>query len=202
MDARYPERYLTDRRVSRLSDAEHRAYVLALVWSVSNRTDGAIAVEDLDALPRPVTRETLDALHRAGLVSEEVVNGDLVWLLTDYVETQTTRAELEALDSARRAKRLKAADKRAEEAHKIISAVTSTTEDRDSDSDSDSASDSASASESARIASRKPRRSRKPGKPEPVVDIQTGEPVTEWDTVQPGTGSLPPAVGADDEEIF
>jgi uncharacterized protein YdbL (DUF1318 family) len=130
MDARYPERYLTDRRVCRLSDAEHRAYVLALVWSVSNRTDGIIAVEDLETLPRGVTREMLEGLKRAGLVSEEQVAGDLVWLLTDYAETQTTRAELESLDAARRAKRQDMAERRARKASDALSAVEPTTQDR------------------------------------------------------------------------
>ena len=130
MDARYPERYLHDRRLVRLTDAEHRAYVLALVWSVANRTDGVIAVGDLDALPLAVTRETLAGLEQAELATEQLLDGDLVWLLTDYAETQSTRAELDSLDAARRAKRANAARARAEKAAHGLSAVPATTEDR------------------------------------------------------------------------
>lgn len=130
MDARYPERYLHDRRLARLTDAEHRAYVLALVWSVANRTDGVIAVGDLDALPRAVNREALAGLERAELATEQLLDGDLVWLLTDYTETQSTRAELDSLDAARRAKRANAARVRAEKAAHGLSAVAFTTEDR------------------------------------------------------------------------
>jgi hypothetical protein len=180
MDARYPERYLHDRRISRLTDAEHRAYVLALVWSVANRTDGAISVDDLDALPKAVTRETLDGLKRAELVTEQLVGGDLVWLLTDYRETQTTRAELESLDAARRAKRLKLANKRGADAAEILSAVPGTTEDRARARDRDRA-----RTEPGQ-ATKEPPTDSTNGKSWPVVDIPRPKP-------------LPPAAGAEDE---
>jgi hypothetical protein len=37
-DARFPERWLNDRRLLRLSDAAFRLFVISLTWSVSNRT--------------------------------------------------------------------------------------------------------------------------------------------------------------------
>jgi hypothetical protein len=36
-DARFPERWLQDRRVLRLSDVGFRLFTLSLAWSVSNR---------------------------------------------------------------------------------------------------------------------------------------------------------------------
>jgi hypothetical protein len=197
MDARYPERYLHDRRVSRLNDAEHRAYVLALVWSVANRTDGVISVGDLDTLPRGVTREALDGLTRAELVTEQIVAGDLVWLLTDYAETQTTRAELDSLDAARRAKREKTARERAAAAEASMSAVPDTTQDRARHGQADRGSRSGSSAVRSTTQDRT-----EPGQEAgttEVIDIQTRERVTEWETVKPGSGYLPAAVGAESD---
>ena len=50
-DARLPERWLSDRRLSRLSDAHDRSYIQALLFSVSNRTDGVIEPDDLALIP-------------------------------------------------------------------------------------------------------------------------------------------------------
>jgi len=46
-DARFPERWLNDRRVLRLSDPAFRLFVIPLTWSVSNRTDGDLYDDDL-----------------------------------------------------------------------------------------------------------------------------------------------------------
>jgi hypothetical protein len=127
MDMRYPERWMNDRRISRLTDAEHRAYVLALVWSVANRTDGVIAAEDLELMPKPVTREALDALARADLVTQQRTAGSTVWQLTEYATTQTTRLELESLEIARRARR------ETQRARRARSAVTGTALGQDRD---------------------------------------------------------------------
>lgn len=50
-DARFPDRWLSDRRFARLSDAHFRSYVTSLAWSVTNRTDGVIEPEDLALIP-------------------------------------------------------------------------------------------------------------------------------------------------------
>jgi hypothetical protein len=38
----FPERWLNDRRVLRLSDPAFRLFVTSLTWSVSTRTDGEL----------------------------------------------------------------------------------------------------------------------------------------------------------------
>lgn len=50
-DARFPERWLNDRRVMRLSPDAFRTFVIALTWSVANRTDGVITDDDMPFLP-------------------------------------------------------------------------------------------------------------------------------------------------------
>jgi hypothetical protein len=52
-DARFPERWLNNRRVLRLSDRAFRLFVISLTWSVSNRTDGELYDDDdLLLIPR------------------------------------------------------------------------------------------------------------------------------------------------------
>jgi hypothetical protein len=50
-DARFPERWLNDRRVLRLPDDAFRLFVLSLAWSVANQTDGRIYDEDQALVP-------------------------------------------------------------------------------------------------------------------------------------------------------
>jgi hypothetical protein len=95
-DARYPEAWLNDRRILRLSDAAHRLFVVANAWSVSNRTDGELHVDDLPLLPG-VDTSRADELAKADLW-EKI--GDR-WLIADFVNHQTTRAQLEGLDHKR-----------------------------------------------------------------------------------------------------
>jgi hypothetical protein len=95
-DARIPDRWLTDRRILRLSDAGHRLFVNALVWSVSNKTDGVLEPDDLPIIPH----------YRAGLEDKLVdaglwLNHRSGWLIADFIETQTTKAEHEVLAYAR-----------------------------------------------------------------------------------------------------
>ena len=41
-DARFPDRWLSDRRLQRLSDGHFRAFITSLAWSVTNRAEGGI----------------------------------------------------------------------------------------------------------------------------------------------------------------
>ena len=50
-DARFPDRWLHDRRLLRLSDSEFRTFVTSLTWCVSNRTDGRLEHDDLAMVP-------------------------------------------------------------------------------------------------------------------------------------------------------
>lgn len=107
-DARYPEAWLNDRRVVRLSDAAHRLYVTTLAWCVSNRTDGVIDRSDL-ALIHGVDPTKADELVAAGLWTQ-VTDG---WRIVDFHKTQTTRAQIDGLDHKRHMDRERKARERA-----------------------------------------------------------------------------------------
>lgn len=110
-DCRLPERWLVDRRLLKLSDSAHRTFITALLWSVSNRTDGRFEVEDLELMPRARPADVVELLA-AGLLARD--GSQLV--LPDFPLTQTSRSELEVLENVRRRDREKKARKRAEEA--------------------------------------------------------------------------------------
>lgn len=107
-DARYPEAWLNDRRIVRLSDAAHRLFVTANVWAASNRTDGFIEAADLALI------HGVDARHHTELVSAglwtEVPGG---WQIVDFHKTQTTKAQLDGLDHKRHQDRERKARERA-----------------------------------------------------------------------------------------
>ena len=103
-DSRLPERYLTDRRILRLTDAERNSYIMATLWSVSNRTDGRIERDDLQFIPT-FKLASIPALTRTGLWSEEAEG----WVDTEFDKVQTSKDDLEVLDNARRADREKKA---------------------------------------------------------------------------------------------
>jgi hypothetical protein len=111
-DARLPERWLNDRRLLRLSDRDFRTYVMTLLWSVSNRTDGAVEADDLD-LVRGAEAASVGALEAAGLWRHDDAGR---WSITDYAATQTSRHELEVLDNHRRREREKKARQRGQRA--------------------------------------------------------------------------------------
>lgn len=110
-DARYPERWLHDRRVTRLSDRAHRAYVVTLAYAVANRTDGVFVHADFADLPAYVAQE-VEALLEAGLW--ELLEDGTGFRAVDYPDTQSSRAELDAADGARVAAREKKARQRAQ----------------------------------------------------------------------------------------
>lgn len=97
-----------DRRIHRLSADHFRAFVMSLVWSVSNRTDGVILPEDLVLIPG-FGRDAPAALVGQKLWEERPEG----WLILDYAAHQTTRSELEVLENARRRDRLKKQKQRA-----------------------------------------------------------------------------------------
>lgn len=107
-DARYPEAWLNDRRVVRLSDAAHRLYVTANAWSASNRTDGFVETADL-ALIHGIDASKAAELATIGLW-KQVTGG---WLIVDFHKTQTTKAQLEGLDHKRHQDRERKARERA-----------------------------------------------------------------------------------------
>jgi hypothetical protein len=107
-DARFPDRWLTDRRLQRLKDIEFRSFIQALTWSVSNRTDGVVEPGDLWGIPG-FDPDSARVFVDAGLW----VDCGEHWLIVDFAATQTTRSELEALERVRARDREKKARKRA-----------------------------------------------------------------------------------------
>jgi hypothetical protein len=97
-DARFPERWLNDRRVLRLPDAAFRLFVCALAWSVANRTDGYLSDEDLALIPG-VDLTAAKALYDAELWWGHMHGAQI----TEFEDTQTSAAQLEATAIARRA---------------------------------------------------------------------------------------------------
>jgi hypothetical protein len=96
-DARFPERWLIDRRLLGLSDAAFRAFVVSLAWSVGNRTEGVLDGEDLRLIP-DVDSDRVAELVAAGLWVAEREH----WQIRDFDATQTGRGELERLESLRK----------------------------------------------------------------------------------------------------
>jgi hypothetical protein len=101
-DARFPERWLNDRRIMRLPNDAFRLFVVSLAWSVANRTDGRIYDDKLALMP--ASTSGVGQLAKCGLW-ERIAD---YWLITVFEETQTTSADLEHLDHQRR----KARDKK------------------------------------------------------------------------------------------
>lgn len=90
VDSRYPTYYLSDRRVRRLSDAAHRAFVNVTAFCVENRTDGFLDREDVDLVPNTNTK-CMDELMERGLATGSAKG----WQLTDYGKTQSSAAQLD-----------------------------------------------------------------------------------------------------------
>jgi hypothetical protein len=108
-DLRVPERYLNDRRVMRLTPIDFTSFVMASLWSVSNRTDGQVEPDDLPLIPM-FNDASIRILVEKGLW----IDTSDGWEISDYATTQTSKHDLEVLENARRADREKKARQRAE----------------------------------------------------------------------------------------
>lgn len=110
-DCRMPERWLSDRRVLRLSGDAFKLLGIAMMFSVANRTDGEIHDDDVPLLP------AVDAAYFAELESNDLVECTPTgWFLLDFAATQTSRQELEKNEESRRLDRERKARERAEKA--------------------------------------------------------------------------------------
>ena len=110
-DARFPERWLNDRRVIRLSDRQFRGFIGALAFCASNRTDGLIEYDDVDLI-RWCDQDVIIALVKADLVTDTGAG----YQVADYLTTQTTRAQLDRNDQHRLHERNKKVRQRAHKA--------------------------------------------------------------------------------------
>jgi hypothetical protein len=109
VDARFPERWLLDRRLRRLPDRVYRTFTQTLVWSASSRTDGFLDTDDIESVPGAQMSDAV-TLVEAGLW--EVV-GPGTWHIVEFDATQTTRSEHQVLENARRREREKKQRQRA-----------------------------------------------------------------------------------------
>lgn len=96
VDARFPERWLNDTRITRLSGDAFKLFGLGLIFAVANKREGFLYEDDLEDIKR-VDRSRIFELEQAGLWKRDG-NG---WRLDEYSETQTSLAELEASARAR-----------------------------------------------------------------------------------------------------
>jgi hypothetical protein len=110
VDARFPDRYLSDRRVVRLNAEEFRSYVMATLWAVSNRTEGIVEHADVALIPH--FAGAADRLVELGLW--RVADDGTGWIIDDFKELQTSKEQLEAAANARQAE---ADKKRRQRAH-------------------------------------------------------------------------------------
>jgi hypothetical protein len=99
---------LNDRRLQRLSAEHYRAFMTALMWAVANRTDGRIERGDV-GLIRHLTSEAAKALTDVELFTAQPYG----WFITDFMDTQTSRAQLRHLDEKRTKERERKARQRA-----------------------------------------------------------------------------------------
>jgi len=110
-DARFPERWLNDRRVLRLSDGAFRLFVVGLAWSVANKTDGYLPHDDLALIPR-VNLECAYELSDSELWIDHMHR----WQIAEFEDTQSSRDELDALAARRRNDRRRKAAERSRKA--------------------------------------------------------------------------------------
>lgn len=96
-DARFPERWLNDRRFRRLSADEFRTFSMALLWTVANRTDGELLAEDLPYIPDAVA-DHAGRLVEVGLWAPTRAG----WFILDFEGTQTSKGQLDGLDARKR----------------------------------------------------------------------------------------------------
>jgi hypothetical protein len=89
-----------DRRFLKASPDALLLYQFAMWYAVANRTDGLIEDDDLPLLARGDARYAPE-LEKVGLWRREAAG----WLIVDYADTQTPKAQLEALDVRRRSDR-------------------------------------------------------------------------------------------------
>lgn len=95
-DARFPERWLNDRRINRLNGDAHKLFSFAVMWSVANRTEGVITDDDLADIHH-TDHAQIPMLEKVGLWRREAGG----WVITVFADTQTSVAELEAAEAAR-----------------------------------------------------------------------------------------------------
>lgn len=96
-DARFPDRWLTNRQVLGLTADAFRLFVIGNAWAVSNRTDGRLDATDLAMMPDPAHEHDRAQLTGAGLWNRTADGYEIAGFAT----VQTTAAQLDALEQKR-----------------------------------------------------------------------------------------------------
>jgi hypothetical protein len=100
-DARFPERWLNDRRLQMTPPSAYRLFGNGLMWSVANRTDGHIQASCFPLIPHACEADAKE-LERVSLWLDDGHGG---WVIAGFEETQTTAADLAHLAEQRRKNR-------------------------------------------------------------------------------------------------
>lgn len=109
VSANIPEQWLSNVNILRLSYRARDHHTMLLMWSVANRTDGAIP-RDIDIFQPTITAEGLEELVKAGFLLDRGQD----FLLTKYEESQSSSAQIEsALENLRAGNRKRVAKHRA-----------------------------------------------------------------------------------------
>ncbi len=111
-DARFPCHWLLDQRFDELDPGALHLYAAALLWSVSNRTEGVVPDRRLDRLPWRPDRRFAPDLKAGGLWHRRGDN----WIILDFEKTQTSAAQLDSAERAKKADRERKARDRAAKA--------------------------------------------------------------------------------------
>lgn len=98
-DARFPERWLNDGRLQRVSAAAYRTFGNALMWTVANKTDGHLPADVLVLIPH-ASEADIKELASVSLLVDHPSDG---WLFADFEGTQTSRADHERREAERAA---------------------------------------------------------------------------------------------------
>ncbi|PVZ56690.1 hypothetical protein [Arthrobacter sp. H-02-3] len=113
VDARYPTKYLNDRRILNLSHEAHVLMMQATAFSVTNMTDGFLNTDDLALIPR-ARIEAANELVQAGLW--EVTKAG--WFMPEFPKHQTSKDQLEALERKRQQDRQNSKSYRERQKHR------------------------------------------------------------------------------------
>ncbi|RZT87526.1 hypothetical protein EV383_4451 [Pseudonocardia sediminis] len=104
-DARFPDRWLTNRQILGLPADAFRLFVIANAWAVSNRTDGRIDLTDLSMMPDPAHDSDRSLLVETGLWEADTRG----YVIAGFANVQTTAAQLAAAEQKLAADRLRKA---------------------------------------------------------------------------------------------
>jgi hypothetical protein len=116
---RFDDRYPSNRKIGRLSDAAFRLDVSGILWSSENLTDGRIAPDELGLIPKIKRPKACAAelvekgrWHISGHLCERCPQVDDGWIIHDYHEYNPTAEKVREEKQAKAKRQRKWLDKR------------------------------------------------------------------------------------------